>query len=212
MRIQDRRAAGRLLAHVVSRQDLHDPVVVGLGPGGLAVGAEVAAALGCPLDILDVEEFDGGDPLHPARTVGAVSSGGHLLVRPDGLDRAAEQEALRRAAARATRIASVRAGSVSRTGPPSVAWRTLILVDDGTSSRQAIAAAIDLVRAGRPGRVILAIPIAPQEKVDELNRIAGEVLVGAVARYIDWFRWHGHPYEDETVPDDEQIGRLLAVQ
>lgn len=211
MRIPDRGTAGRLLAHAVSRHDFDDPVVIGLGSGGLAVGAEVARALGCPLDIIDVEELGAGDPLHPNRVFGAVSGGGHLLIRPQTLDRIARgAQALRQAVERAWRSSGDgHRRPVSRGGTVPTGWRTVILVDDGTSSRDTVAAAVDLVRAGRPARVVLAVPSAPRESLDELGGLVGDVIAGSVVPWTEWFRWHGRPYEDDSVPDPEQVEVLL---
>lgn len=211
MRIPDRGEAGRLLAHVVSRHDFDDPVVIGLGSGGLVVGAEVARMLHCPLDILDVEELGTGDPLHPSRAFAALSGGGHLLIRPETLDRIRGGQALRDAVSRARRPRGGRVSAPSgRGGTVPTSWRTVILVDDGTSSRDTVVAAVDLVRAGRPGRVIVALPAAPQESLDELEHLVGEVIAGSVVPWMEWFHRHGNLYEDDSVPTGEQVELLLG--
>ncbi len=61
MRFRDRRQAGRALAaRLRERQDagaLPDPLVLALPRGGVAVAAEVAEALGAPLDVLVVRKI-----------------------------------------------------------------------------------------------------------------------------------------------------------
>lgn len=210
MRIPDRGEAGRRLAHAVSRHDFDDPVVIGLGPGGLVVGAEVARTLHCPLDILDVEEFEAGDPLHPSRDFAALSGGGHLLIRPETLDRIRGGRAVRDALSRARRLRGDGGGApAGRGGTVPTSWRTVILVDDGTSSRDTLVAAVDLVRAGRPGRVVVAVPAATQESLDELEHLVGEVIAGSVVAWTEWFHRHGHLYEDDSLPTGEQVELLL---
>jgi predicted phosphoribosyltransferase len=86
-----------------------------------------------------------------------------------------------------------------------MAWRTVILVDDGSSSHRVLAAALDLTRAARPGRVLLALPIAPQETLDELTAIFGEVMVAVVALWTEWFAWHGRIYDDDTLPGGTRL-------
>lgn len=220
MRIEDRQAAGRLLAPVVGRQDLDDPVVVGIGEGGRAVAEEVAEFLGCPLDMLEVVPLDAGDALHPARAVGALSATGHLLVRPGSLEHLSAASSALRDAVRRARSGSTNGSSAGSSGGPSGGsgnrsgngsgdhrdrvssvstwWRSVVLVDDGTSGRDVVAAAVDLVRAGRPGRVVLAIPAAPQELIDELTRLTGEVIVATVVPWVEWFHWHGRLYGDDA--------------
>lgn len=211
MRIPDRGAAGQLLAHAVSRHDFDDPVVIGLGSGGLAVGAEVARTLKCPLDILDVEQLGAGDPFHPNRAFAAMSGGGHVLIRPETLDRLSQGRQALREAVRRARMKSNggRHAPAGRGGTVPTSWRTVILVDDGTSSRETVAAAVDLVRVGRPRRVVLAVPNAPRENLEELEGLVGEVITGSVVPWTEWFHWHGHPYEDDSVPSEEQIQVLL---
>lgn len=210
MRMPDRRAAGRLLAPAVARQDLDDPVIVGIGPGGAVVGAELARTLGSPLDMIDLTELDTGDALHPSRPFGALSRDGHLLIRPDNLVNIPAATTALRAAARRTRQIRRRLAATPA-GPGSVpkAWRTVILVDDGTSPREVITAALDLVRAGRPSRVLLAVAAAPQETIDELAAVAGDVIVGSVVPWTEWFHLHGRIYDDDTRPSEEQVGQLL---
>lgn len=210
MRIPDRRAGGRLLARAAGLLDLLDPVVVGLGPGGVAVGSELARSLGCPLDMIDLTELDDGDALHPSRAFATISRDGHILIRPETLERDRRGAQLVRAAVNRARQAAGTLGQASPgRGPVSTTWRTVILVDDGTASRQVVAGALDLVRAGRPGRVLLAVPTAPREIIDQLDNLAGDVIVGAVVPWTEWFHWHGRIYDDDARPSEQEIGELL---
>ena len=207
MRIQDRETAGRLLAPVVGRQDLEDPVVVGIGPGGLAVGLEIGRFLHCPVDMIAVVELDAGDALHPARSIGALSADGHVLVRPNTVEQLRSAPSTIRDAI--SRARSTSAGNLrARQSAVPTSWRSVVLVDDGTSSRDVVVAALDLVRGGRPGQVLLAMPVAPQEMIDDLSSVTGEVIVAAVAPWVEWFHWHGRLYEDDRLPSGEALDGL----
>ena len=73
--IRDRADAGRsLVAHL---QPAGDVVVLGLPRGGVPVAAEVAAALGAPLDVLVVRKL--GAPGRPELAVGALAGGVRVL-------------------------------------------------------------------------------------------------------------------------------------
>ena len=70
----DRRAAGRALAQVLAKKNLVAPVVLALPRGGVPVAAEIASALGAPLDIVLVRKI--GVPFQPELAAAAVVDGG----------------------------------------------------------------------------------------------------------------------------------------
>ena len=64
-------------------RDRPDVVVLGLARGGLPVAFEVAHALGTPLDAFIVRKL--GAPGHEEFAVGALASGGRVVVNDDVL-------------------------------------------------------------------------------------------------------------------------------
>ena len=70
----DRRAAGRALARVLAKKNFVAPVVLALPRGGVPVAAEIAVALGAPLDIVLVRKI--GVPYQPELAAAAVVDGG----------------------------------------------------------------------------------------------------------------------------------------
>jgi putative phosphoribosyl transferase len=74
-RFRDRREAGRLLARKLQTYaGRPDVLVLALPRGGVPVAAEVARALGAPLDVFLVRKL--GVPGHEELAMGAVASGG----------------------------------------------------------------------------------------------------------------------------------------
>ena len=78
---RDRRDAGRQLAQSLRRYRGPDTVVLGLPRGGVPVAAEVAAALGAPLDVIVVRKL--GVPYQPELAMGAVGEGGVAVVNDE---------------------------------------------------------------------------------------------------------------------------------
>src|SRR6516165_3892580 len=74
MKFADREAAGRLLASKLAHLKDRQPIVLALPRGGVAVGFEIARALGAPLDIVLVRKI--GVPWQPELALGAVTDGG----------------------------------------------------------------------------------------------------------------------------------------
>src|SRR3954451_13921216 len=73
MAFRDRSDAGRQLAQRLAALDLPAPVVLGMPRGGVPVAAEVARALGAPLDVLVARKI--GAPGQEELGVGAVAEG-----------------------------------------------------------------------------------------------------------------------------------------
>src|SRR6516165_1319224 len=81
---QDRRDAGRILAHLVATlPGLGDAVVLALPRGGVPVAFEVARACKLPLDILLVRKL--GAPGQRELAMGAIASGGTTVLNDDVL-------------------------------------------------------------------------------------------------------------------------------
>ncbi|HNR78179.1 MAG TPA: phosphoribosyltransferase family protein, partial [Parvularculaceae bacterium] len=101
-RFLDRAEAGRLLADVVARLKLQDPIVYALPRGGVPVAVEVARALKAPLDLIFVRKL--GAPGQAELAMGAVVDGlapvtilNDDVVRALGVDDATIRAATRRA-------------------------------------------------------------------------------------------------------------------
>jgi putative phosphoribosyl transferase len=78
VRFVDRVDAGRRLAERLRHLRGEDVVVLGLPRGGVPVAAEVARALGAPLDVIVVRKL--GVPSRPELAMGAVGEDGVLVV------------------------------------------------------------------------------------------------------------------------------------
>jgi predicted phosphoribosyltransferase len=82
---RDRGEAGRLLARRLRGLKRRRPVVLGLSRGGIPVAAEIARALGAPLDVLVIRKL--GCPWQPELGFGAIGEEGVRILN-DGLVRA----------------------------------------------------------------------------------------------------------------------------
>ncbi|KAA8964674.1 MAG: hypothetical protein F6Q13_09390, partial [Mycobacterium sp.] len=79
---RDRREAGQVLGNLLQAyKGKPDVIVLGLARGGIPVAWEVAAALRAPLDAFVVRKL--GAPGHEEFAVGALASGGRVVVNDD---------------------------------------------------------------------------------------------------------------------------------
>ncbi len=201
----DRADAGRQLAARLEHLRGRSPVVLGLPRGGVAVAYEVASALDAPLDVIVARKL--GAPQQPELAIGAIAKGAAVLreeviaalgVTPAELERIAGRERAR-AEELERRL---------RHGRPSIdlAERTAIVVDDGLATGATAMAAVRAVRLGAPARLVLAVPVAPPESVEELAREVDEVVT--VRQPYD-FRAVGLWYESFPQISDEEVEAML---
>ncbi len=204
----DRQDAGRQLAQRL--RDLHppDPVVLALPRGGVVVGAEVAAGLECPLDVLVVRKL--GAPHQPELAIGAVTDDGSPqrilnedLIRRLGVDdRYVEREIAGQLEEVRRRQALYRRGQAA----VPIAGRTVIVVDDGIATGATVRAGLIGLRQTASSRVVLAVPVAPPEAT---QRLGGEVDDLICLETPASFMAVGAFYLDFRQVTDEEVVALL---
>jgi predicted phosphoribosyltransferase len=195
MSFHDRADAGRALAEalVAQQPDLDSSaVVLGLPRGGLPVAAEVAARLGCPLDVFCVRKLRA--PEHPELAMGAVASGGVVVRNETVIARAGIGAAEFDAAVRFERAELERVERSYRGLRDAVplAGRVAIAVDDGLATGASARAAIQALRARRPSRVVLAVPVGAADSLrvvgaDAVCCVHAPRAFGAVSQYYRHF-------------------------
>jgi erythromycin esterase-like protein/predicted phosphoribosyltransferase len=206
---RDRREAGRVLANVLTAyRDRPDVIVLGLARGGVPVAWEVAAALHAPLDAFIVRKL--GVPGHEEFAVGALASGGRVVVNDDvvrGL-RITPQE-LRAIAEREGRELVRREAAYRGGHPPiDVTGKTVILVDDGLATGASMFAAVQALREAEPEQIVIAVPAAPESTCREFAGIVDDVVCATMPTP---FFAVGESFWDFRQVSDEEVRKLLAT-
>jgi putative phosphoribosyl transferase len=207
----DRRAAGRALAQVLTKKNLVVPVVLALPRGGVPVAAEIASALGAPLDIVLVRKI--GVPFQPELAAAAVVDGGDPeVVTNDEVVRLAGITPVDLAAGAKRELQEIeRRRSIYLRGRARVPLegRTIILVDDGIATAASVRAALKALIRKEPKALILAVPVAPLEAVDALRREVDEVVCLWTPEPFFAIGLH---YVDFHQIGDNEVVELLADQ
>ena len=205
-KFRDRTEAGRRLAKRLSDYGEFDPLVLGLPRGGVPVAYEVARALQAPLDIWIVRKM--GVPWNPELAAGAVAEGGHVYLERDDLGSLGiGRRELRDLAGQKLEEVRERVRKFRADRPaPEILGKTVILVDDGIATGSTVRAAIESLRKEGPARIILAVPVAPEDTVRRLAREVDEVV--ALASPADFYAI-GLWYENFDQVSDDGVVRLL---
>jgi predicted phosphoribosyltransferase len=202
MRFRDRRDAGRRLAAELVDLAQEHPVVVALPRGGVPVAAEVAQALGAPLEIFGVLKV--GAPGNPELAVGAIAEDGSGVLDPRsagrlGMTQAMLDEALERDAKELRRrVERYRGGRA----PVAVGGRTVIVIDDGLATGLTVLAAVRGLRRRDPAQIVVAVPVGSDESVsmlaEEVDRVVCLMTPEPLLGVGRWY-WNFAPVSDDQV-------------
>ena len=209
MKFANRAAAGLQLAARLAHFRDKDAVILALPRGGVAVGFEIARALGAPLDIVLVRKI--GVPWQPELALGAVTDGGSPetfidedLAKVLGIPKSFVQE---EPARQLEEIERRRASYCAGRPPVDIAGRTAIVVDDGIATGATMRVALRAARRRNPAHQVLAVPVAPPEtlyafrkEADEIVCLETPVMLGAIGFY----------YRDFHQMSDAEVTDLLA--
>ena len=203
----DRVDAGRQLAQRLETFRGQDVVVLGLPRGGVPVAFEVAKALRAPLDVLVVRKL--GVPFQPELAFGAIGEGGEVRVINDAVVHDAH---LNRddmdAVESEQRVELQRRSDRFRRGRDriSLTGRIALIVDDGIATGATAKAACQVARAHGASRVVLAVPIGPDDIVARFAGYADEVVCLETPAC---FFAVGQGYRNFTQTSDDEVIALL---
>lgn len=200
--------AGRHLAALLSEySDNPDVLVLGLPKGGVPVAAEVASALGAPLDVLVVRKI--GVPWNPEFAVGAIASGGMMMFDgPTMSELRVTRDDLEPVISEEFRELIRRENLYRGERPfPDLDGLTVIVVDDGLATGATMQAAVSVLRTRNPGEIVVAVPVASRSACLLLEPIADRVVCAATPEPFNGVSlWYG----DFSQTSDEEVLSCLA--
>ena len=209
MVFRNRAEAGRALAaKLMGFAGRGDVIVLALPRGGVVVGYEVAQALAAPLDVFVVRKL--GTPGQPELAMGAIASGGVVVLNPDvvhGLN--IPDEVIRAAAAREQQEIERREREYrGNHAAYPLRQHAVILVDDGLATGSTMRAAVAAVRDRDPASIVVAVPVAAASTCDELRNESEVDHVVCLATPKD-FQAVGQWYREFPQISDQEVRDLL---
>jgi putative phosphoribosyl transferase len=166
-----REYAGQQLAARLKNLSLHDPLVLAIPRGGVVTGAALAHDLGAELDVVLARKLR--SPGYAQLAIGAVCEDGFIHVE----NRHADDDYLAEERSRQLGLIA-RQRELFRSVRPraAIAGRSVIVTDDGIDSGSAMTAAVQIVQTQKPRELIVAVPLAPPDRVEELRRFCHDVI------------------------------------
>lgn len=197
MSFLNRAEAGKKLASALSAWKDKKPVVLALPRGGVPVAAEVATALDAPLDLVLVRKI--GVPFQRELAMGAISDGAApITVRNEDVIRScgvSESDFNEIRDGELVEIERRRRTYLGDRPRVDIAGRTAIVVDDGIATGATTRAALQATRMRQPTKLVLAVPVAPTDTIEELGKLADDVVCleahaffGGISLYYSDFR------------------------
>ncbi len=213
MRFRNRADAGRYVAEALQRVSISEDrgdregiVVLGLPRGGVPVAAEVARALGSPLDVIVVRKL--GVPFQPELAMGAIGEDGVRVVNDEIVLSAGLGATDVESVERSERVELERRARMYRGNRPRVplAGRCAVIVDDGVATGSSVRAACQVARGRGSARVVVAVPVASRLAVQSLCDVCDDMVC---VELPDPFYAVGEWYEDFSQTTDEEVIELL---
>ena len=172
---RDRKDAGRKLATALQKYKDTDALVLAIPRGGVELGCEIAKALHCSFSLLICRKLP--YPNNPESGFGAIAEDGSLYINRLAASYVPEFD-IKRIIQEQTgeierRIAILRKG---RPLPP-LKGRTVILVDDGIAMGSTMHAAVTLCRKQEAAKIVIAVPVAGRQTIEEFSQLANEIVV-----------------------------------
>ncbi|KGP63318.1 phosphoribosyl transferase [Legionella norrlandica] len=208
-RFQDRYQAGRLLGEQLKfYRNRSDVIVLGLPRGGVPVAAMIAEAINAPLDLMIVRKL--GVPGHEELAFGALASNRIKVYNEDLLQYLQlSQEAIDEVISREESELE-RRNTIYRGGRPfpDLKNRIVILVDDGIATGASMRAAVLALRKASPKKIIVAVPVAPEDMNATMKGLADEYVCLMVPSP---FNAVGLWYDDFSQTEDDEVLSLLNL-
>lgn len=203
---RDRAEAGRRLASELKFRPLHDPLVLAIPRGGVVTGAALARELGADLDVVLARKLRA--PHQPELAIGAISEDGQVTLNPqtEGLLNLTEDYLGEESRRQLAEIARRRTLFREVLPQAAVHGRSVIVTDDGIATGSTMIAALQSVRQQQPRDLIVAVPVASPERLEDVRRWCDEIVCLLIPQS---FQAVGQFYLDFAQVEDAEVVRLL---
>ena len=172
----------------------------------MVLGHEIARELSLPLDIIVTRKIT--HPMNPEYAIGVVDENGTTIFN-ERESASVNKQWLKEEISKQKTEAG-RRSVLYRKGKNQfdVEGKVVIIADDGIATGFTMCLAIRAVKSRVPRKIIIAVPVAPQESINELKgEEADEIII--LENPEDFLGAVGAHYIEFDQINDEEVTRLL---
>lgn len=205
MKFNNRKTAGNLLASILDEYKNNKSVVVlGIPHGGVVVAKRVSEVLGVPFDIVVSRKIRSNK--NSEYVVGVVTETGEKLFDQDTITKQKiTQEELDKETKKQEENAKLRLKQYRDVHTAiDTKDKIIIIIDDGIATGWAMHGAILSVKHKNPKKIIIAVPVAPREKIEQFKKQVEKVYSAHVPLFftsVDQYYLHYPPISEDKVID-----------
>lgn len=204
-RIEAGKSLAEKLQHYANRTDV---LILALPRGGVPVAFEVSQALQIPLELIVIRKL--GLPGREEFAIGAIASGGVeirnkkiidvLSIKTATIDKIRDEQT-----EDLKRIEKNYRGDLNW---PHYKADNIIIIDDGLATGYSMRVAIEVARDLDAKRIIVAIPVAPKDTLEEIAALVDETICLATP---EPFTAVGKWYDDFDQVTDDEVKQLMKT-
>jgi putative phosphoribosyl transferase len=195
---RDRVQAGLLLASKLRKYKNDPGIVLAVPRGGVPVAYAVAKELGFPIEVILTKKI--GHPFNKEYAIGAASLTDYFVLPHENVSEAYIEKEIALIRRRLKEMYRIFMGDRE---PEKLEGKTVIIIDDGIATGNTLMGTINILRKSKPGKIVIAVPVASESAVKKLSKEVDEVIALLIP---EEFHGVGSFYLDfEQVTDEEVV-------
>ena len=190
-----------LLAAKLKKYKNTPGIVLAVPRGGIPVAYAVAKELDFPLQIVFTKKI--GHPVNKEYAIGAVSLTDYFVMPHENVSEEYIHNEVQRIRVQLKEMSEKFMGS-TLTG--RLEGKTVIVVDDGIATGNTLLGTINVLRKSKPGKLVIAVPVASAADIAKLSTEADEVITVLMP---EQFYGVGAFYKDFAQVTDDEVKYYL---
>jgi len=193
----DRLQAGLLLAAKLKKYKNDNGIVLAVPRGGVPVAYAVALELGFPVEVILTKKI--GHPVNMEYAIGAASLTDYFVIPHENVSEEYIQQEL---IGIRSRLKEMYERFMGDKVPEQLEGKTVIVIDDGIATGNTILGTVNILKKSKPGKIIIAVPVASQTAVWKLSKEVDEIVTVLSPEH---FYGVGAFYQDFTQVTDDEV-------